>query len=277
MDRSLAQRRLQLQWAPAPRLQGRHAGLRAARERRAARRAQLQAAPSARHLLLRDRGALRGGRPRPGRAAHPECARDALAARRGARSGERQLLAERGIGPRGAHRRLCGAAARRFLLQDLHVAELARVRAADPAHGGSGPGAAAARPRPLRGEGRRRGRAGGRRRHRRPCGRGRRGTRRGAHHATRRQRSPGRRARRARGLRGRRARRDRETARRGRATPHARLRRLRPQPRVRRREPELRRGGRSPRVRAPRAAVEDPRPRGDRGGGRLRAPAALPQ
>src|SRR2546430_9159581 len=87
--------------SPAPRLQGRCAGLGAARERRAARRAQLQAAPSARHLLLRDRGALRGGRPRPGRAAHPECARDALAARRGARGGKRQLLAERRIRPRG--------------------------------------------------------------------------------------------------------------------------------------------------------------------------------
>ena len=59
------------------RLSWRYAGLGAARERRAARRPQLQTASAARHLLLRRRRADRARRCGAGPTAHAECARHA--------------------------------------------------------------------------------------------------------------------------------------------------------------------------------------------------------
>ena len=126
----------------------RHARLRAARQRRAPRRAQLQAAPAARHLVLRRGGAERAGGRGRGCAPHAERARDAAADRRGPERGERQLLAGCGAGPGRTHRRLRRTAAGGLLLQDLQVAELAAVRACHPPHGGPGAGAARA-PTPI--------------------------------------------------------------------------------------------------------------------------------
>ena len=137
-----------------------------------------------------------------------------------------------------------GAAAGRLLLQDLHVAELAAVRAGDPPHGGPRARPDRARPRSLRGAVAAVRRAGG--------------GRRASPDLPPRRRRRGRRAHPARSTRsahlggalGWRA--DREVAAlaaRARSagvrirTRTRGLRRLRPQPRVRRREPWSRRGG----------------------------------
>ena len=120
-------------------VRGRYARIGAARQRRAARRSQLQAAPTARNYLLRRRGADRPGRHRLGRPAHAERARDAPRAPSRSRGAQRQLLAERWLRLGCTQRLLLRALARRLLLQNVQVAELASVRALDPPYGGLGP------------------------------------------------------------------------------------------------------------------------------------------
>ncbi len=81
--RSLAVACPSIQRPPLQRLRRRYPGLGAAGERRAARRAQLQAAPAARNFFLRRRGTHRSRRCGRGRPAHSEYARDAGGALRG--------------------------------------------------------------------------------------------------------------------------------------------------------------------------------------------------
>ena len=110
-----------VQWATPKRSAGRHAGLGAARQRRATGRPQLQAASAARHLLLRRRGADRPRRRRRGCASDAGPACDARRAARRARCRERQLLAERRLRPGSRQRRIPRRVAGRVLLQNVHV------------------------------------------------------------------------------------------------------------------------------------------------------------
>ena len=103
---------------------GRHAGLRAARERRPARGAQLQVPPPPGHLRVRSRGAQRA-RPRRHRTtgrAEPEG--DPGRAVRRARGREPEPLADARIRRGGAGQHRLEAVPGRFLLQDVHVARL---------------------------------------------------------------------------------------------------------------------------------------------------------
>src|SRR5207248_10696619 len=139
-DRSIAPLVLHVQRAAAVGLQGRYPGLGTARERRAPGGTQLQAPPPARRLVVRRRGAERAGGYRPGGTPHAECAHDAPATRRGTRRRERALLAGRWLRRRRTRGGVCGAPARRLLLQDLPVPDPALVGARQPAHGGPGAG-----------------------------------------------------------------------------------------------------------------------------------------
>ncbi len=154
----------------------RHAGLRAARQRRRRGRAELQVSPAARHRRLRRGGAQRdraaGSRRRHG----AERARDRGGALRRPRREQRERVAERRFRRAGVHGPRRALHAGRFLLQDVHVAEvvLDEVRAPHPQGVRSRHVPVRARPRPLRQDERplrRAGRGRGPRRARRGAGR----------------------------------------------------------------------------------------------------------
>ncbi len=124
---------------------GRHARLRAARERRALRRAQLEVSPAARH---RDGGCRRAecGRAARNRRVHgAECARDRSRAVSGTRRDEREREAEHRERSHGDQPEVRALHSGGLLLQDVHVAAqvLAEVRGSDPRCSGSRQGARA--------------------------------------------------------------------------------------------------------------------------------------
>ena len=136
-------------------------GVGAARERRATGRAQLQAAPSARHLLLRHGGTQRAGRRRARGAAHAErFARRWSRCTTGLGREQRQLLARRCASISG--RSTNGFAAllpAGFYYKTFKWPDWQWFEPSDPAHGRARPaGHRADATRPLRGSRRRRGR-----------------------------------------------------------------------------------------------------------------------
>ena len=118
---------------------GRHAGLRAARERRPARGAQLQVPPPARHRRRRVGGAQRARPCRRRTTGRAEPEGDPGRAVRRARGREPEPLADTRArrGSAGQHR--LEAVPGRVLLQDVHVARLVvdALRALHPQGGGA--------------------------------------------------------------------------------------------------------------------------------------------
>ena len=116
----------------------RHARLRAARQRRSARRAQLQISPAARHLHGRSRGAQRARRAAPRRAPRAQLARHHRSScSTGLVADSQNRWPSLALRPARDQRTALALPAGRLLLQDLHVAALVLgegLRAADPPH-----------------------------------------------------------------------------------------------------------------------------------------------